>query len=122
MRLGLVLLRLVLAATALAAAWCWVPLLEAEPVARLGDYPGPHPVAPAWAQTFWIVRGHVVFDVFATPHEAPLAFACLTVILAASVSGLYLSFTAEQRGRFFSRVLGRRLGTWTLRARARVPH
>jgi hypothetical protein len=93
---GLIALRVVLALVALPAAWSWLPLLDAEPVARLAEYPVAHPEAPGWAQSFAIVHGRFVFDAFATPRETPLAFACLTVIVVLAPLALVLSFTGSR--------------------------
>lgn len=94
---GLIALRAALALVTLLAAWCWLPLLHAEPIARLAEYPAAHPEAPAWAQSFAIVGGHFVFDAFATPRETPLAFACLTVIVVLAPLALTLTFAGGRR-------------------------
>lgn len=100
---GLWLLRVFLAVAALWWFFGWVPLLNSEPLSGLAPDQAPAGGVPAWAKSFHINHGAVVFNSFGIPNEDTWPFGILVAISVVTTVGVILSFPREARLRFFRR-------------------
>jgi hypothetical protein len=100
---GLWSLRVLLAVAALWSFFGWVPLLNSEPLSALAQEQIPVGGVPAWAKSFHINHGAVVFNSHGVPSEDPWPFGILVAVSVATTLGVILSFPKDARSRFFRR-------------------
>jgi membrane protein YdbS with pleckstrin-like domain len=102
---GLWLLRVLLAIAALWSFFGWAPLVDSEPLSALTPEQTPAGGVPAWAKSFHINHGAVVFNSFDLPSKNPWPLVVLISVTVAASIALLFSFPREARWRFLRRRL-----------------